>query len=309
MNPFFSIIIPMYNRERFIERTINSCLKQNFENFEIIVIDDGSTDNSIEVVNGINDAKIKLICHKTNRGVGPARNTGVEAATGEWAILLDSDDELLPEALAIIYRRSKDVSMNISRMQFMGQIDTGEVSPDPPLKNEYWDYLAYIKWMESVYGHRQDSMPIIRCKTFKTIKFSNDRTLEGVYHLDFMKHFNAWTFPDYIALYHQDADNQLTKPNSRRTIEGATNQAVSGELLLKNHGESLKEYAPQIYRSHISGLATLFFLSGNRLKGIKYSVSSLVSNFLSLRAWTILIFGLIGAKPLAWLKSFRMSLS
>ena len=299
----------MYNRERFIARAIDSCLKQDFKNFEIIVVDDGSTDKSIEVAKNYTDPRIKLICHDVNRGVGPARNTGVDAANGEWVVYLDSDDELLPGSLSIIHRRSIELDVSISRTQFMGQIDTGDISPDPPLKNEFWDYIAYIKWMEGCYGHRQDTLPIVRRVTFKQIRFYDDRTLEGPYHLDFMKQFHAWSFSDVVVLYHQDAENQLTKPNMSCTIEGAKNQALSGELLLMNHGETLKIYAPNIYRKQISGLATLFFLSGNRLKGIKYSLSSLANNLFSLRNWVIVVFGLLGPKPLGWLKSFRTRLS
>lgn len=299
----------MFNRERFIARAINSCLKQDFENFEIIVVDDESTDKSVDVVKRYTDPRIILTRHDINRGVGPARNTGVDAATGEWIVCFDSDDELLPGSLSIIYRRSIEVDESISRMQFMGQIDTGDISPDPPLKNEFWDYITYIKWMEGCYGHRQDTMPIVRRVTFKQIRFYDDRTLEGPYHLDFMKQFHAWSFSDVVALYHQDAENQLTKPNMSRTIEGAQNQALSGELLLKNHGEALKVYAPQIYRRQISGLATVYFLSGNRLRGIKYSLSSLANNFFSIRNWVILLFGLLGPKRLAWLKSFRSRVS
>jgi glycosyltransferase involved in cell wall biosynthesis len=298
----------MYNRERFIARAIDSCLKQDFEDFEIIVVDDGSTDNSIDVVKQYIDPRIRLLCHEVNRGVGPARNTGVDNANGEWVVYLDSDDELLPGSLATIYGRSIQLDESISRMQFMGQLDTGEISPDPLLKNEFWDYIAYIKWMENCFGHFQDTLPIIRRETFKEIRFYNDKTLEGPYHLDFMKRFNAWSFPDVVALYHQDAENQLTKPNVNRTIENAKYQALSGELMLKNHGETLKAYAPKIYRRQVSGLATLWFLSYNRLKGIEYSFFSIASNFFSVRNWVILIFGLVGAKPLAYLKSFRASI-
>src|SRR4030042_1780272 len=304
MPPHFSIIIPIYNRERFIARAINSCLKQDFEDFEIIVVDDGSTDKSVDVVKGYTDTRIKLICHEVNRGVGPARNTVVKLATGEWVVFLDSDDELLPGALSLIYRRSREVDENIARLQFMGQIDTGEMSPNPPFKNEYFDDQRYIKCIVGLYGMRQDSMPIVRRSTHKKLKFCDNRTLEGPYHLDFMKLYNAWSFPDVVVRYHQDAENQLTKPNMRRTIEDAQDQALSGELLLKKHGEALKIYGPKIYRSHISGLATLFFISGNRVKGVKYSISSLANNFFSLRNWIILLFGLLGPKPLAWLKSF-----
>ncbi|MGD0021851.1 MAG: glycosyltransferase family 2 protein [Smithellaceae bacterium] len=308
MLPYFSIIIPMYNRERFIARAINSCLNQDFENYEIIVVDDGSTDKSVNVVKKYTDPRIKLICHKVNRGAGPARNTGVDEATGEWVICFDSDDELLPGALYLILRRSNEVDGNISRLQFMVQMDSEEISPDPPLKNEFWDYVKYIKWMEGCYGKRSESLQVVRRAAFEKVRYYDDRTLEGPYHLDFMKQFNAWSFPDVVRLYYHDAENQLTKQNMSRTIEGAQDQALSGELLLKNHGEALKLHAPQIYGRQVSGLATLCFLSGNRLKGIKYSFSSLRSNFLSLRYWVILLLGLLGAKPLAWLKYFRSRL-
>ena len=298
----------MYNRERFIARAIDSCLKQDFENFEIIIVDDGSTDNSVNVIRCYKDPRIKLICYNNNCGVGFARNTGVDNANGEWMIFLDSDDELLPKSLATIYRRSIKLSESISRMHFMGRLDTGEISPDPPLKNEFWDYIGYIKWMENCYGRLQDTLPIVRRKTFREVRFYDDKTFEGPYHLDFMKRFHAWSFPDVVALYHQDAENQLTKPNVNRTIKYANNQAFSGELMLKNHGETLRAYAPKIYRRQVSGLATLWFLSDNRLKGIKYSFSSIASGFFSVRNWVILIFGLAGAKPLAYLKSFTTSI-
>jgi len=298
----------MYNREHLIARAIDSCLKQDFEDFEIIVVDDGSIDKSTDVVRGYSDPRITLICHNLNRGVGPARNTGVDAATGEWVVYFDSDDELLPGSLSIMLRRSLEVDESISRLQFMGRIDSGDTSPDPPLKNEFWDYERYIKWMEGCIGRRQDALPVVRRVTHKEIRFYNDRTLEGPYHLDFMKKFKAWSFPDVVALYHQDADNQLTKASSNRLIEEAQYRALGGERLLKNHGEALRLHAPQIYRRQISGLATLSFLSGNRLKGIKYSFSSLASNSLSLRNWVILLFGLLGPIPLAKLKCFHARL-
>jgi glycosyltransferase involved in cell wall biosynthesis len=298
----------MYNRERFIARAINSFLKQDFENFEVIVVDDGSNDKSVDVVKKYTEPRIKLICHQVNRGVGPARNTGVDEAIGEWVMCFDSDDELLPGALSLIYRRSNEVDNNISRLQFMVQMDTGEISPDPPLKNEFWDYIKYIKWMEGCYGQRSESFQVVRRVAFEKVRYYDDRTLEGPYHLDFMKQFNVWSFPDVVRLYHHDAENQLTKPGVDRSIQSAKDQALSCELMLKNHGAALKLHAPQIYISQVSGLATLCFLGGNRLKGIKYSFSSLGINFLSLRNWAILLFGLLGPKPLAWLKSFRMRL-
>ena len=298
----------MYNRECFIARAINSCLYQHFDNFELIVVDDGSTDKSCEIVKNYFDPRITLISHKINRGVGPARNTGVSVAKGDWVIFLDSDDELLQESLSLIYKRCTEVAYDISRLYFMGQIDTGELSPNPPLKNELIDYIKYIKWMESCYGRLQDAMPVVKRNTFKYIRFYDGRTLECPYHLDFMKQFFAWSFSDVVALYHQDANNQLTKPNIHRTLQGAHDQSISEELLLQTHGEALKIHAPRVYRQHISGMATLFFLCGDRQKGIKFCLQSFKCNFFSIRSWIILLFGLIGPKHLAWLKNFRTRL-
>jgi glycosyltransferase involved in cell wall biosynthesis len=282
---------------------------QDFKDFEIIVVDDGSTDGSVDVVKGYADPRIKLILHDVNRGVGPARNTGVDAATGEWVVCFDSDDELLPGSLFIINTRSKEVDENISRLQFMVQMDTGKLSPDPPLNKEFLDYTRHIQWMERSYGHLSETIPVVRRVTFMHVKYANDRTLESKYHLDFMKQFNAWSFPDVVRLYHQDAENQLTKPSVNRTIKGALDQARSGEQMLREHGEALKVYAPRIYGKHISGLATLYYLSGNRFKGMKYSFSSIKYNIFSFRNIIILLAGLLGAKPLALLKSYRARLS
>lgn len=295
----------MYNREGFIARAIESCLRQVFLDFEVIVVDDGSTDLSVERVKRFSDPRIKLICHTVNRGVGPARNTGIGAANGEWIIFFDSDDEFRDDALSVIYDRAIQVGQSIFRMQFMGRVDSGALSPDPPLWNERWDYIAYIKWMERGYGRRQDTMPVIKRVTFKKVKFYDDRTLEGPYHLDFMRQFDAWTFPDVVALYHQDAENQLTKIDGSRSIAFASDQLSSGELVLREHGAVMKSHAPQIYGAHISGLATLCFLSGNIRKGISYSLLSLKINPLSLKRWAILLLGLLGPRPLVLVKTWR----
>jgi glycosyltransferase involved in cell wall biosynthesis len=87
----FSVVIPLYNKELSIQNTIQSVLDQTYQNFEIIVIDDGSTDDSAEQVNKIEDHRIRLIQQK-NQGVSTARNHGIKIAKNEWIALLDGDD-------------------------------------------------------------------------------------------------------------------------------------------------------------------------------------------------------------------------
>ena len=96
-----SVIIPLYNKETTIEQSIRSLLTQSFSDFELIVVDDGSTDGSAEKIRGITDERMILICQE-NGGPSKARNTGVKHARGEWIVFLDADDELLPDALQIM---------------------------------------------------------------------------------------------------------------------------------------------------------------------------------------------------------------
>uniref|UniRef100_UPI002666B07F glycosyltransferase family 2 protein n=1 Tax=Holdemanella biformis TaxID=1735 RepID=UPI002666B07F len=92
--PLVSIIIPLYNKESSIRSTIDSVLNQNFSNFEIVVVDDGSTDNSSTIVKNINDNRIHYY-YKDNEGVSVARNYGVQKAFGEWVMFLDAGGVLL----------------------------------------------------------------------------------------------------------------------------------------------------------------------------------------------------------------------
>jgi glycosyltransferase involved in cell wall biosynthesis len=96
--PFFSIIIPLFNKEKSINKTIGSVLSQHYVNFEIVIVNDGSTDTSLDVVKSISDTRIKVIS-QTNTGVSAARNKGITSAIYEYIIPLDADDLFLPGAL------------------------------------------------------------------------------------------------------------------------------------------------------------------------------------------------------------------
>ena len=98
-NPLISVIIPTYNRARYVTRAIDSALAQTYKNYEIIVVNDGSTDNTREVLEPY-FTKINYV-YQDNQGVSSARNTGIQHATGEWIAFLDSDDEWLPEKLSV----------------------------------------------------------------------------------------------------------------------------------------------------------------------------------------------------------------
>lgn len=97
-NKLFSVVIPAYNRSNEIKRAIDSVLRQTIQDFEILVVDDGSTDNTVEIVKTIKDNRIHILW-QANSGATAARNNGIKHAFGKYVSFLDSDDEWLPEML------------------------------------------------------------------------------------------------------------------------------------------------------------------------------------------------------------------
>lgn len=97
--PRVSVIIPTYNREHVVQDAIRSILAQTFVDFEVIVVDDGSTDSTASAVRAIKDPRVRLVRHARNRGIPQARNTGLDQARGEYIAWLDSDDVARPDRL------------------------------------------------------------------------------------------------------------------------------------------------------------------------------------------------------------------
>ena len=94
--PFFTVIIPLYNKEKFIENTLKSVFNQTFTDFEILVVNDCSTDKSLEIVKNLDNSKIKIIQHKINKGLSASRNSGIINANADYLVFLDADDLLKP---------------------------------------------------------------------------------------------------------------------------------------------------------------------------------------------------------------------
>ena len=139
-DPFVSVIIPTYNRANFIKRAIDSVLIQNYENIEIIVVDDASTDNTESVVKGIKDSRIIYVKNDRNLGVSASRNKAIGMAKGEVIAFLDSDDYWLENKL------KKQVAKLFSGRD-IGLVYTGERFIDDRgkiLREEIPRYSGYI---------------------------------------------------------------------------------------------------------------------------------------------------------------------
>jgi len=100
--PFFSVIVPLYNKEQYVVRALNSILNQTFTDFEILVINDCCTDKSVELVKQLNCSKIKIINHTENKGLSATRNTGIKNSKSNYITYLDADDEWKPTFLSSI---------------------------------------------------------------------------------------------------------------------------------------------------------------------------------------------------------------
>lgn len=113
MTPEVTIITPLYNSARFIEATLDSVMRQSFENWESILIDDGSTDETAERIKPyLRDERFRYI-KQANQGIAGARNTGIRMARGEWVCLLDHDDRWLPEKLEKQLRAARENNYDI----------------------------------------------------------------------------------------------------------------------------------------------------------------------------------------------------
>ncbi|MBD2666007.1 glucosyltransferase [Richelia sinica FACHB-800] len=124
--PKISVVIPVYNSEKSVAETLASVIAQTYRDLEIIIVDDGSTDKSIEICQRFKDERIKIV-HQQNRGLAGARNTGIRHAQGEFIAFVDSDDLWLPEKLEKHLhhlQHSPQVGLSFSRSRFIDEQGT-----------------------------------------------------------------------------------------------------------------------------------------------------------------------------------------
>lgn len=113
-SPKISVVVPMYNVEKFINTCITSILQQTFTDFELILIDDCSTDKTLEIAKSFNDSRIKILQNEKNLGMpGSVRNVGIEAAQGKYIFFCDDDDAILPNALEILLKAAKENNADV----------------------------------------------------------------------------------------------------------------------------------------------------------------------------------------------------
>ena len=140
--PKISVIVPVYNTEKYLRRCIDSILSQTFTDFELLLIDDGSKDSSGAICDeyAAKDNRVRVF-HKENGGVSSARNLGLDNATGEWIAFVDSDDYVLPSYLATYVEISSE---NVD-LCIVGIIPDYSISSDYKITKTSFDYRGDVK--------------------------------------------------------------------------------------------------------------------------------------------------------------------
>lgn len=297
--PFLSVVVPVYDRERLLWRCLSSVLAQQDADFELIVVDDGSTDGSRALAQSVRDARLTVLHHADNRGVGAARNTGIGAARGQWVVLLDSDDELVPGALGRMQALARHPQQDqVHALWFRCRLDDGRISPEPMPAERDWDYAGYLRFMERTLHSCRDMIRCVRRACFAQLRYPETRMLEAAFHLDFARLFRSRLFPDVLRLYHQDASARLAPtvraldrldalPADPGEHEFVRDSAAGYGTLLGRHGAALRRWAPRVHRQYLRRAAVASLHAGAAAEALQYAARLLIAQPWSHSAWTV----------------------
>lgn len=253
--PAVSVVIPLYNKGPYIARALNSVLAQTFQDFEVIVVDDGSTDDGAEVVRSFEDPRIRLI-QQENRGVSAARNRGIEAARAELVAFLDADDEWLAGHLEVLMGlRSKHPEAGLyataySIITTQGELKHPELTSIPPAPWEgvlpSYFLLASIADMPistSSVGIPKDLFR--KGYAFRIgLNIFEDSLLWGQIAMKYPVAF-SWRGG---SLYHQQLDNSLTNRiiDFEHPFVSFAEDAIIKSQMPITKSEDLKEYLARL---------------------------------------------------------------
>lgn len=164
-----SVIIPTYNREKTIIRSLMSVLNQTYKDIEVIVVDDCSTDNTKEVVEQVNDSRVRYACLEKNSGACVARNFGVEIARGDIIAFQDSDDEWFPEKLEMQMTKLKSDNADICVVPLISHNLISDEEEIHPIGGYSDDVFCLEKFLNRSYVSTQCILGYKYC--FESIKF------------------------------------------------------------------------------------------------------------------------------------------
>ncbi len=266
-NPTVSVVIPTYNREQLIARSVKSVLSQTYQNFEIIIVDDASTDNTKKVVNSLNDGRIKYVRHDKNKGEAAARNTGIKLARGEYIASHDSDDEWLPEKLEKQIKAFEDCSPEV------GVVYTGFWKEENGKKT----YIPF-SWVNQKNGDIHEELlkgnfigspvAVIKKECFTGTGLFDERLrnlVDWEMWIRISKRYHFICIDEPLVVAHYDSGNVSDNPNS---LINAL------ELILEKNHDEFKNKKKLLARYWIN-IGNLLVANGEAKKGRRYIFDAL----------------------------------
>lgn len=289
-NELISIIIPMYNVENQIERCIHSICEQTYQNLEIIIIDDGSTDSSGKKADELaaQDSRIRVI-HKENGGVGSARNAGIKAARGDYFGFVDSDDYINIDMYQVLYENLKrhDANMSVCWSQNVTDSNFSDFCEKLDIKNQkirikskreifYYYYNATAEANCENFNLNDNMLSLcnklFRREMFDDIRFPEDTFIgEDAYvYFDILKNAEKAVYTDLKLYYYYNRTNSITRTNSYSPdkIEIMLNNMINTALRYQSVLQSLEytDLANQSYRINLFDLTAFAQRYGDSYK-------------------------------------------
>lgn len=204
-----SIIIPIYNAEKTLQRCLDSILSQSFSDYEILLVDDGSIDNSGKMADeyAMKDYKIKVF-HKANGGLSDARNYALDKVQGEYITFIDSDDEITPDTLPTLMQIiMSDTDYDILEYPVIEKIDGKNIVSFNPCDRKYKNSMDWLA--EYGFEHCWVCNKIYRKSLFNNIRFKKGKTFEDVYLMGDLLQLNPiiYTTDNGKYIYHIHKDS------------------------------------------------------------------------------------------------------
>jgi hypothetical protein len=316
-HPRFSVLVTVFNRAAEIERCLRSCQAQTFADFEVVVVDDASTDGTAAVLAGFQDARVCVVRHEHNRGISPARATAAASARGVWIVVVDSDWELFPHSLARLQELIAELPPGVRIIRSCLEEDDASVSPSAvPLG--ITDYRGRLLWLEEVASGpdmRSDAGHCIHRSVFETMPFFEDRrgAVEALWELNLARREPSMWVSDILGRQHLDAPNSHMRELRAsavvpRLVSEAPDARWMAETMLAEHGPALARYAPHYRQWLLSVAAGEALLAGDRRAGIRHTRALWRAGSREPTALLTLTLGLLGPRALAYGKLARRRL-
>ena len=223
--PCVSVIIPVYNSEKTLKRTLDSVLGQTINNIEVIIIDDGSSDGSREIINNFKkkDSRVKIIFQK-NSGVSSARNRGIEIAEGKYIVFVDSDDYIDKNMIKIMYSSAYEDNFDVACCGMIMESVYGNIKILPTnekliIKSEYDKFkniylFAYIEANRKGFAECWNKMYKMELIKDKNIRFSTRKVYGEDYEFNlkvFTSASSAIILPNALYFYNRINNESSTK--------------------------------------------------------------------------------------------------